>query len=55
MVNGRKGANVFTSVSTKGKAVVDYCIVGHENLQNITDFMITEAKDVYEQSGCIGQ
>ena len=55
MVNGRKGANVFTSVSTKGKAVVDYCIVGHENLHNITDFMITEAKDVYEQSRCIGQ
>ena len=49
MVNGRKGGNVFTSVSAKGKAVVDYCIVGHENLHNITDFMITEAKDVYER------
>jgi len=54
MVNGRKGQNDFTSVSVKGKAVVDYCISSHEGIENISDFSVTGAKDVFENAGCLG-
>jgi hypothetical protein len=55
IVNGRNGKNGFTSLSIKGKAVVDYCITSYENLHMISDFAITNAKDVYEEAGCIGE
>ena len=40
MLNGRVGEQTFTSISTKGKAVVDYCIVPHEQLDLYESFHV---------------
>ena len=39
-VNGRKGADEFTCISSKGCSVVDYCLVPTEELDGIDDFMV---------------
>jgi exonuclease III len=55
MLNGRQNAcNDFTSVSNKGKAVVDYCLVSHECLSEFKDFEVVQAKQVFEDAGCLG-
>ena len=46
MLNGRNFINNdFTSISTKGCSVVDYCLVSHDNLQMFTDFTVVRAVD----------
>ena len=40
MLNGRKGSHDFTNISCKGKSVVDYVIIPHEQLNNIIDFKV---------------
>ena len=50
VANGRPSVCIqddFTSISQKGKSVVDYCIVSHEALwlQQIKDFAVTPAHD----------
>ena len=35
----------LTSVSTKGSAVVDYCIVTHSNFSQFSDFRVTNTND----------
>ena len=40
-VNGHKGNDDFTSVSSKGCSVVDYCLVPTEDLNFIDDFTVT--------------
>jgi len=55
LLNGRKKCkDNYTSVSCKGKAVVDYCIVSHELLRHFEDFEVRLAKDVYQDAGCMG-
>ena len=39
-VSGRKGADEFTCISSKGRSVVDYCLVPFDELANIDDFMV---------------
>lgn len=47
MLNGRKYLkNDFTSVSCKGLAVVDYCIVGHNCLSLFDKFNVVRATDL---------
>lgn len=56
MMNGRcKGLNDFTSVSTKGLAVVDYAIVGHEFLSQCDNFHVLRAQDAFIQSNLLGR
>jgi hypothetical protein len=56
MLNGRNYThNDYTSVSSKGKAVVDYCFTSHENLSMLEKFNVINAKDVFEEAGCIGR
>ena len=44
MLNGRKCTNNdFTSVSSKGLAVVDYCLISHTDLHMFDKFNITRA------------
>ena len=40
MVNGRKGNDEFTCISSKGPSVVDYCLVPMEELDCIIDFAV---------------
>ena len=46
MLNGRLGENNFTHVSTRGKSVVDYVFVPHEQFQNFCDFSVRSMSDV---------
>ena len=48
MLNGRfdNDQDNFTSVSTKGSAVVDYCIVTHSNFSQFSDFRVTSTNDL---------
>ena len=39
-VNGRQGADEFTCISSKGRSVVDYCLVPCEELSNTKNFMV---------------
>ena len=48
MLNGRYNdcLNNFTSVSTKGSSVVDYCIVPHNDLNCFSDFGVTSTLEL---------
>ena len=48
ILNGRFGQKFdnFTSVSTKGSSVVDYCIVTHDDLSVFHDFRVTSPFDL---------
>ena len=49
VTNGRvKGDNIFTSVSVKGKSVVDYFVMPHENISNCTSFAVHLVSDIIE-------
>lgn len=50
MLNGRipLGKDNFTSVSVKGKAVVDYIIVPHEGLNNYVRFCVFTPNELIE-------
>ena len=42
--------NDFTSVSTNGRAVVDYCFVSHSNLNSFSNFSVTRSCELINQS-----
>ena len=51
MLNGRgSGNNDFTSVSTIGNAVVDYCFVEHSRMCNFSDFSVILTTDLMNRS-----
>ena len=39
-VNGRRGVDEFTCISSTGRSVVDYCLVLFEELANMENFMV---------------
>ena len=45
-VNGRQGRDQFTCISSRGRLVVDYCLVPEEELMSIQNF------DVKTMSQC---
>ena len=50
MLNGRsKDSNEFTSISTKGLAVVDYCLVPTENFALFQDFAVWKILDILDK------
>ena len=54
MINGRIGRNNFTSVSTKGRAVVDYIVIPYEDLTIVKDFQVhlmTDMTNTIQQQG----
>ena len=56
VLNGRPGISVlndFTSVSVKGLAVVDYCVVPYENLHRFSDFKVVRSTDLFNSAGCL--
>ena len=54
-LNGRDSDNDFTSVSTNGRAVVDYCFVSHASLKIFSNFSVTRSSEFIDQSGCLGK
>ena len=50
MLNGRSDqSNGYTSVSPKGLAVVDYCLVPIDSLTQVTNFKVLDILDVAEK------
>ena len=45
--------NDYTSISTKGVAVVDYVIVAHQELQKCDDFEVLRARHLFDNAGWI--
>ena len=54
VVNGRKGRDAFTCVSSKGCSVVDYCIVGVDNIDLIDNFKVATMSECIEEMQCGG-
>ena len=52
---GRDSDNNFTSVSTNGRAVVDYCFVSHAGLKIFSKFSVTRSFEFINQSGCLSK
>ena len=52
-LNGRGKNNDFTSVSTNGRAVVDYCFVSHSSLGSFSNFSVTRNCELINQSGSL--
>ena len=51
MLNGRNFIhNDFTSVSSKGSAVVDYCVVSHESLHTFKQFTVIRATELVNRA-----
>ena len=56
MMNGRcDGNNDYTSLSGKGVAVVDYAIVSQEYFHKCSDFCVTRAHHLFNQTDLIGR
>ena len=53
-MNGRKGADEFTCISSIGCSVVDYCLVPAEDLDDIDGFMV-ETMSRREARLCSGE
>ncbi len=56
VLNGRQGIcakDDFTSVSTKGLSVVDFCIVPHENLDIYSEFKVHRAREMMQEHNCV--
>jgi hypothetical protein len=45
LVNGRKGEDNFTCISSKGRSVVDFCIVSEDDLDLISEFQVKTMSD----------
>ena len=52
MLNGRNSVNNdFTSVSTKGLSVVDYCVVCHDDISVFQEFSVVRTTDLVNRTG----
>ena len=53
MLNGRNyDKNDFTCFMSQGQSVVDYCLVGYENIQNFHSFNLIRPRDLVDMSRC---
>ena len=50
MLNGRGiGQNTYTSISTRGSAVVDYCLVPIQCYDDFKNFEVLEILELYDK------
>ena len=56
VVNGRKGkeSNNFTHISHRGKSVVDYVIVPHDQLSYCSNFAVMAVSEIINTLGLHG-
>ena len=52
IVNSRKGKDDFTYMSTRGKSVVDYVYIPHDNFETIENFQVNQYNDVIDKLSC---
>ncbi len=52
VVNGRKGRDAFTCVSSRGCSVVEYCIIDKEDFGMIESFKVMTMSEVAEEMRC---
>ena len=53
ILNGRNYiSNDFTSISSRGAAVVDYCLVPYEQLDKFQNFQVTRSSELVNRAGC---
>ena len=55
VVNGRKGKDAFTCVSSKGCSIVDYCVVGAEHFDLIDNFRVVTMTECIDEMQCKGE
>ena len=56
MLNGRcLGTYDYTSVSTKGLAVVDYAIISQHRLHQCKNMRVVRAQELFRQSELLGR
>ena len=48
-VNGRQGEDQFTCISSRGRSVVDYCLVPEEELMPIHNFVVKTMSQCEEE------
>ncbi len=56
VLNGRKDVcpnNDYISISVKGLAVIDYCLVPHEAISYFSDFKVHRSKQLFNEAGCV--
>ena len=53
-VNGRQGEDQFTCISSRGRSVVDYCLVPEEELMSIQNFVVKTMLQCEEEL-CVGE
>ncbi len=54
ILNGRFSNDNFTSISRKGKAVVDYLCVPHDTFTSCKDFKVVRVQEIVDQHGLHG-
>ena len=52
MVNGRKGDDDYTYMSTRGKSVIDYVYVPHNSFESIENFQVDQYINIIDKIGC---
>ena len=52
IVNSRKGKDDFTYMSMRGKSVVDYVYILHDNFETIENFEVDHYNDVIDRLSC---
>ncbi len=56
VLNGRKDVcsnTDYTSISVKGLAVVDYCLVPHVALPYFSNFKVHRSRQLFNEAGCV--
>ena len=49
IVNGRKGKDAFTCVSSRGRSVVDYCVAPTDCMEAIDNFRVVTMRECIEE------
>ena len=52
VINGRKGKDDFTYMCTRGKSIIDYVYVLHDNYDTIENFRVEQYNDIIDRLGC---
>ena len=55
IVNGRKGKDAFTCVSSRGRSVVDYCVVPTDCMEAIDNFRVVPMRECIEEMRVRGE
>ena len=52
IVNSRKGKDDFTYMSMRGKSVINYVYIPHDNFETTENFQVNQYNDIIDRLGC---